>query len=143
MNEKNLFGDYKYCEICGKPMALDYEKSVCPNCVDEQLFHEVREYIRANDVTEYDVAYEFHIPVRKVKRWIQEGRIEYKEGTPVNGIMGVHCKICGKPVTFGTICPECMKQSITPSHGNPPVHESETEDAPQKVGRISFLTNPK
>lgn len=142
MNQKNLFDGYKYCEICGKPMAVTYEKDVCPNCVEEQLFHEVRDYIRANDVNEYDVAYEFHISVRKVKKWIQEGRIEYKEGTPVKGIMGVHCKICGKPITFGTICAECMKQSATPSHNTTPSVENDSDTAHQKTGRISFLTNP-
>ena len=141
MNQKNLFEDYKYCELCGQPMAVDYEKNVCPNCEEDQLFHEVRDFIRANDVTEYDVAYEFHIPVRKVRRWISEGRIEYKEGTPVNGIMDVHCKICGKPVTFGTICPECMKQSAMPSRNT--TVENTPENSEKQTGRISFLANPK
>lgn len=140
MEQANLFENYKYCEVCGRPMALSYEKSVCPQCEEEDLFRRVRDYIRANDVTEYDVAYDFHIPIRKVKKWIQEGRIEYKEGTPVKGIMDVHCKICGKPVTFGTICPECMKQSAMLSHNTRPDVPAEQEY--NQPGRISFLTTP-
>lgn len=140
MEHKRLFDDYKYCEICGVPLPLTYEKSVCPACTEEKLFRDVKEYIRANDVTEYDVAYEFHIPVRKVKKWIQEGRIEYKENNANKGIMDVHCKICGKPVSFGTVCSECLKQSNSVAHASSASKTQETDSA-NKIGRISFLTN--
>lgn len=139
MERKKLFDEYKYCEICGVPMPLTYENSVCPGCMEEKLFRDVKEYIRANDVTEYDVAYEFHIPVRKVKKWIQEGRIEYKEDIGKKNIMHVHCKVCGKPISFGTICPSCLKQSSAPSH-NSSASKPETKNK-DKIGQISFLTN--
>lgn len=140
MEHKKLFDEYKYCEICNVPMPLTYEDSVCPGCVEERLFREVKEYIRANDVTEYDVAYEFHIPVRKIKKWIQEGRIEYKEDITQKNIMGsTHCKICGKKISFGTVCPNCLKQSAASSQTlSPSKPETESRD---RVGRISFLTN--
>lgn len=139
MEHKKLFDEYKYCEICNVPMPLTYENSVCPGCVEEKLFRDVKEYIRSNDVTEYDVAYEFHIPIRKVKKWIQEGRIEYKEDITQKNIMDVHCKICGKPISFGTICSSCLKQSAS-SNQVLVSSKQETENR-NRVGHISFLTN--
>lgn len=120
-------------------MPLTYENSVCPGCVEEKLFRDVKEYIRSNDVTEYDVAYEFHIPIRKVKKWIQEGRIEYKEDITQKNIMDVHCKVCGKPISFGTICSSCLKQSAS-SNQVLVSSKQETENR-NRVGHISFLTN--
>lgn len=139
MEHKKLFDEYKYCEICNVPMPLTYENSVCPGCVEEKLFRDVKEYIRSNDVTEYDVAYEFHIPIRKVKKWIQEGRIEYKEDITQKNIMDVHCKICGKPISFGTICSSCLKQSAS-SNQVLVSSKQETENR-NRIGHISFLTN--
>lgn len=139
MEHKKLFDEYKYCEICNVPMPLTYENSVCPGCVEEKLFRDVKEYIRSNDVTEYDVAYEFHIPIRKVKKWIQEGRIEYKEDITQKNIMHVHCKVCGKPISFGTICSNCLKQSAS-SNQVLVSSKQETENR-NRIGHISFLTN--
>lgn len=140
MERVGLFENYKYCEVCNRPMSTTYEKAVCPQCEEEALFRKVRDYIRANDVTEYDVAYEFHISLRKVKKWIQEGRIEYKEEPSVKSLKGIRCKVCGKPVTFGTICPECMKQSAMPVHDSNSNIPAETET--NQPGRISFLSAP-
>ena len=39
------------------------------------------------------VADHFGIPVAKVRRWIREGRIQYKEGEHITPI---HCQVCGK-----------------------------------------------
>lgn len=102
-----LFGDYKECEFCKRPLPMDYDKTLCPHCIENQLFHEVKEFIRANDVNEYQVAEEFHIPVRQVKEWIREGRIEYKM-QPKN-LSTDYCVSCGAPISFGSYCSKCMK----------------------------------
>lgn len=72
------------------------------------LFDKVREFVRNNDVNEYQVAEYFDIPVRMVKQWIKEGRIEYKEKDKA-GIMSNYCSRCGQPVSFGTLCPQCLR----------------------------------
>lgn len=108
MVKKSLYPDYRACEYCGRPLPLKYAESVCPACKEFSLFHEVREYIRENDVTEYDVADHFSIPLSLVKKWIREGRIEYKEkDTP--SLKSTHCQRCGAAVSFGTVCPKCLK----------------------------------
>ena len=76
---QDLFGNYKYCEECKRPLPLTYKENLCPSCIEQKLFREVKEYIRENDVNEYDVAQHFHIPHMQVKKWIREGRIEYKD----------------------------------------------------------------
>ena len=46
---------------------------------------------------------------REVKEWIREGRIEYHEVNTASTISGMHCQRCGAPVSFGTLCPNCLK----------------------------------
>lgn len=104
-----LFNNYKQCNFCGRPLPLNYEEDTCPTCKEYQLFHEVKEYIRENDVNEYMVSKHFHIPLRQVKEWIREGRIEYRQST-TEQLKNVHCQICGAPVSFGTMCPKCLKK---------------------------------
>ncbi len=95
------------CKQCKRPLPVDYKFDLCPACREENLFADVRDYIRANEVNEYMVAEHFDIPIRQVRKWIREGRIEYTElGTQ---IVGAKCQRCGKPVTFGTLCTDCMR----------------------------------
>lgn len=108
LSGKRLFENYKQCALCKCPLPLDYQEEYCPSCVDVKLFQEVKDYIRENDVNEYDVAQHFEIPLKQVKAWIREGRIEYKEKSEAS-IAGLHCQHCGAPVSFGTLCPKCLK----------------------------------
>ena len=81
------------CKQCGRILNKMYRDEICPECKDLNLFAEVKDYIRENDVKEIDVADHFGIPVAKVRRWIREGRIQYKEGEHITPI---HCQVCGK-----------------------------------------------
>ena len=93
--------------MCGRLMPIDYEKDFCPAWEDDVLFKEVREYIRSHDVTEFELAEVFNISQSKVRKWIKEGRIEYVTGE--NKMMNTRCQRCGVPVSFGTLCPDCMR----------------------------------
>lgn len=109
--EKMLFDNLKLCERCKRPLAPTYEESICPICINQALFEDVKDYIRKNDVNEMDVAEHFHIPVATVKAWIKEGRIEYKDENLNKKIMSVFCQNCGKPIQFGTLCTDCARAS--------------------------------
>ena len=85
------------------------KENLCPRCLDLALFREVKEFIRTHDVNEYEVAEHFKIPLRQVKSWIKDGRIEYKQSESASTIAGLHCQRCGAPVTFGTLCPKCLR----------------------------------
>ena len=106
--EEGLFGNYKKCEFCGRPLPVHFESNLCPKCQDTQLFRQVKEFIRSNDVNEYEVAEHFGIPIKQVKAWIREGRIEYRTSESGSSI-SMHCQRCGAPVSFGTLCPKCLK----------------------------------
>ena len=107
MRAKYLFENYKHWTICHRPLASAYHEDICPPCAEYLLFQQVKDFIRANDVNEYQVAEHFHIPLQQVKGWIREGRIQYKETNDQKVTM--HCQLCGTPVTFGTLCTKCLK----------------------------------
>ena len=69
--------NYKYCEHCGSPIPRSSEFACCQSCQDTILFHAVKDYIRENNVNEFQVAEHFDIPLSLVKRWMRELRIEY------------------------------------------------------------------
>lgn len=111
--------DYKYCEFCMAPIPRNQEIPYCPACQEKIIFHHVKEFIRANDVNEFQVADHFGIPLRMVKEWIKEGRIEYKELAPGQRVINnnLRCEKCGAPVAFGTFCSKCLKQLNKNIHG--------------------------
>jgi RNA polymerase subunit RPABC4/transcription elongation factor Spt4/ribosomal protein L32 len=107
--ESNHQKKFKSCELCGRPLPASCPDTLCPNCKDTELFHDVKDYVRANRVNEYEVAEHFGLSLKKVKSWIREGRLEYVE-TPANTLASVRCKNCGAMISFGMLCPKCQKQ---------------------------------
>ena len=69
--------NHKYCEHCGQAIPRSAEFNCCASCQDTILFREVKDYIRENNVNEFQVAEHFGIPLSLVKRWMRELRIEY------------------------------------------------------------------
>ncbi|WP_075720391.1 hypothetical protein [Roseburia sp. 499] len=122
MEQLSLFDNLKFCSVCRRPLPLNYDKEMCPGCIDNELFHQVKEYIRSKDVTEYQVAEHFKIPHRKVKHWIEEGRIEYKEQHE-SKIRNLHCSKCGEPISFGNLCQKCYKEKYNTRVGYAPLKE--------------------
>lgn len=94
------------CKQCGRALSPQYPEEICPACKEMNLFNEVKDYIRSNEVNEADVAEHFGIPNSRVRQWIREGRIQYKD-TGSGRISNVYCQICGKPLDFGTVCADC------------------------------------
>lgn len=110
VSEALFANDVGGCKECHRTLPKNYTEEVCPACKERLLFSKVKEYIRNNDVTEYDVAREFSIPLMKVKGWIREGRIEYKElNNPT--LQSLHCQECGKSISFGSLCPDCLRKA--------------------------------
>lgn len=125
----------RYCKECRKSLPEDYEFNLCPHCIEAQLFREVRDYIRENDVTEYEVAEQFKIPISRVRTWIREGRIQYS-GSTEEEIMGLHCARCGKAILVGEICDDCMailRRQKSFGYASEAVKEN--------AGKVRFLKN--
>ncbi len=129
--------NYNHCTYCNKPLPKTAKYTCCPQCEETILFHSVREYIRDNDVNEFQVAEHFDIPLRKVKDWIREGRIEYKTSADgKNCITSIRCSRCGAPASFGTLCKDCLKllNKNVHGYGSSIVHKEE---------HMRFLDTPK
>ena len=108
-NSKNIT-DHA-CPQCGRILPASYPNGeICPSCKEMNLFAEVREYIRDNDVNEFEVAIHFNIPRMKVKEWIEEGRIEYKEDGGTRFLSHGHCELCGASIPFGSLCTKCKRK---------------------------------
>ena len=97
------------CKRCGRRILDGSTTGLCPICTDQQLFVQVRDYIRENEVNESDVAEHFGIPQSKVRDWIHEGRITYKAGSGMV-IMNNYCEVCGRPIEFGSVCMPCKRE---------------------------------
>ncbi|MBQ1870665.1 MAG: hypothetical protein II147_00585 [Lachnospiraceae bacterium] len=112
-NKKSFFGNYKYCEGCHQLLESNYEFDMCPSCIEQEVFKQVRDYIRNNEVTEYEVAERFQLPIERVKAWIREGRIQYQD-KPGEKALGQRCARCGVLILQGEFCPKCLKFLRTP-----------------------------
>ena len=126
MERTSLFENLKLCSVCQRMLPDDFEEEVCPICQENQLFGEVKEYIRSKDVNEYQVAEHFNLSRAKVRKWIKDGRIEYKESE--NKIVSVFCRKCGAPITFGTLCEKCHKKKFQEKSGYAAYQESNEDN---------------
>ena len=132
---KNLTENFKECEFCKRPLPNRYAYALCPECLDTQLFRDVKDYIRSHTVNEYEVAEHFHIPLKQVKAWIRDGRIEYRTDPTTGQFVQMHCQNCGTPVAFGSLCPKCMKQMNNKGYSNQKLTDAES--------RMRFLDTDK
>ncbi|MEG0961604.1 MAG: hypothetical protein RSD28_07675 [Lachnospiraceae bacterium] len=136
LEQISLFDNFKYCSSCKRVLPKKYEKDICPACEENALFNEVKEYIRSREVTEYQVAEHFNISHRQVKKWITEGRIEYKEAVkPV--LTSLHCVKCGIPISFGNLCQKCYKTKYNTKAGYAPLQEKRENE------RMRYLEDNK
>ncbi len=99
------------CKECRCNLPKNYTEDICPACKERILFSQVKDFIRENDVTEFDVAEHFSIPLHRVKGWIREGRIQYKELQAQPTMESLHCQNCGEAITFGSLCTKCLRQA--------------------------------
>jgi len=117
------FSEAKHCENCNAVLPPEYTGSICQSCAEFLLFQEVKSFIRSGDYNEYDVSQYFNIPLSQVRKWIREGRIQYKEDS-LNNIT-LHCQICGTQILFGTVCTKCMKtQNVSGNSALQPAFEN-------------------
>ncbi len=126
LEQTTLFENMKFCSICRGSLPVNYKEDLCPMCKENQLFNQVKDYIRSKNVTEYQVAEHFDIPRSLVKKWITEGRIEYKED--LERISSLHCSNCGEPITFGTLCQKCYREQNLTKTGYVTLKESSGKD---------------
>ncbi len=95
------------CPKCGN--VFTYIKTpICPDCQEkeEQIFETVRRYLKDNpNKTLQEVADETEVSIKKILKYIKEGRIDIGDST-----ITFPCENCGKEINKGKYCPECAKK---------------------------------
>jgi NMD protein affecting ribosome stability and mRNA decay len=82
-------------------------ESICDQCIkaEDEVFEKVREFVRENPkMTVKDVADACDVSVKRILQYIRDGRLEASSG--MHG--EVTCSQCGKPITVGRMCEQCM-----------------------------------
>jgi len=98
--------DIRNCPKCKKVFSY-VSSSYCPACEKEEeaLFNIVRDYIKENNTsTMMQVCEATGITMKKLTRYIKEGRLEISKG--MHGELT--CEACGKPVLKGKFCDSCV-----------------------------------
>lgn len=68
------------CSVCGCRIAVHSHYDKCRECMKNELFPKVKEFILNNyDVNELMVSEEFGIDRDIVREWVKEGHLEYKK----------------------------------------------------------------
>jgi len=97
------------CKKCGRIYAKDgFDR--CPKCRDseDELFKKVKEYLYEHPGDSVQkVSEETGVDIKKIMRYLREGRLEIREDGP-NLLLG--CERCGKPIRSGRFCPQCINE---------------------------------
>ncbi|WP_427338124.1 TIGR03826 family flagellar region protein [Caloranaerobacter sp. DY30410] len=96
------------CSKCGKIYVYDGINKLCPKCrkEEEEEFRKVKEYIYDHpDANIQIVSEETGVPVKKILRYLREGRLELKDEH--NNLI-LACERCGKPIKTGRFCDKCV-----------------------------------
>jgi len=94
------------CKICGRFFESEITAEYCPECrkVDEEMYTSVRNYLLEKPrASIFDVTTELKIPIKAIKRFLREDRLEVVEAQ--NGFL--KCEKCGKSVHSGYFCKDC------------------------------------
>ena len=94
------------CPKCGK-IFQKYSDPICESCMkkEEELFQSVRKYLVDNPDCRLDeVSKETGVSVKKIMRYLKEGRLEVSKGLEGS----LHCEQCDKPIASGRYCDKCI-----------------------------------
>ena len=97
------------CEQCGRVFNTTGFFKVCQVCLerDEQDFSKIKEYLSVHPCAKiFEVVSDLSMPLKKIKRYLRESRLEIIEKT--NHFL--FCEMCGKPIRSGQYCDECYKE---------------------------------
>jgi hypothetical protein len=89
-------------------MFVRLNSPICKDCVkdDEAAFQKLREHLNENPGQGIAVvSKETGVSMKKILKYIQEGRIEMTSGIAADNPL--NCTRCGANITVGTLCEEC------------------------------------
>ena len=102
--------EYENCAKCGK-VFLVTSGPMCETCAkeEEQVFQDLREYLDNNPNNSIaTTSEETGIPIKKILKFLKEGRIELTPGVAAEGFL--RCERCNVPITMGIMCGKCRAE---------------------------------
>lgn len=96
------------CARCGRLYEYNGISDYCPICMqyDEANFQRIKEYLNEHPkATVLQVAGGLDIPVKMIKKYLKEGRLEVIEAEN----FFLECERCGTPIKTGRYCEECIR----------------------------------
>ena len=98
--------ELRYCSRCGRVFPYSGAgEAICPQCQkkEQEDFDRVKAYLKDHHATENEVSEATGVPVDTLTKWAREGLLCFGEG-----LSGLRCELCGKPISFGRYCTECQ-----------------------------------
>jgi len=96
------------CARCGRLYEYNGISDYCPICMqyDEANFQRIKEYLNEHPkATVMQVATGLDIPVKMIKKYLREGRLEIVEAEN----FFLECEKCGVPIKTGRFCDSCIR----------------------------------
>jgi uncharacterized protein len=107
MEEFIMSLEIKNCPKCKKTF-VKIKEPICPECFKEEeaIFEKTRNFIKENPKVSLDVvSLELDISVKKIQKYIKEGRIDVSESEGIT----MKCDSCGKNINSGRYCDKCAQ----------------------------------
>ncbi|MBO8159046.1 TIGR03826 family flagellar region protein [Thermosyntropha sp.] len=102
-----MVNDLRNCPKCGRLFAYQ-GRNLCKKCQEEEEneYLLVRKYVRDNPgATIFEVSEATGVEEEKILQFLREGRLQSK------GLAAaLECERCGKKISAGRFCPECIKE---------------------------------
>lgn len=95
----------KNCEKCGKVFDSEGDEALCSECYleDKKELKKVKDYLNRDPLASImDVCNKTGVPQAQILRFIKDGNLKIR-----GPLEGFKCRLCGRPVSKGTICDEC------------------------------------
>ena len=141
----------KFCEKCGKPFE-GIAGVFCQVCLEEEKedFALIKQFLEQHPLASlFQVSTELNIPVGRIKRFLQDERLEIVD-TPGHSNRFLFCMKCGVPINTGRFCLMCATtvNKAAGKHDDKSVQQThETHPEPthdiKKETKIRFLKDKK
>ena len=100
------------CKLCKKPFQTAGRK-FCPSCMSQidQDFFKVRDYIYEHKhAGAEEISEATEVPISIIAHLIDEGRLKFRDDSPLAKGIGKKCRVCGKAVQGDSICTDCKNE---------------------------------
>jgi flagellar operon protein (TIGR03826 family) len=112
------------CPKCG--MIFPYQgRNLCKNCLEEEEkeFEKVREYVRKHrGASVIEVSEATEVEEETIVQFLRDGRLESR-GLAAS----IFCERCGRTISSGRLCEQCVKEVDAQIKGLVPQKRSEPE----------------